>query len=340
MYVKLLLLAIISLSAAAGSSFYAPPPSSNTDKAIAFIESLSADQKKKATFPFYGLTPHEWSFLPASTTFPDGIAVKDLDSKQKQRLYELMQAYLSSTGYEKTRTIMDLENVLRELNPANPSRIPENYFVAIYGVPYKDGTWGWSFQGHHVVLNFTVVKDTIAFAPFFFGSNPAEIKVGPRKGTRPIAAEEDLAFELMSSFSMEQKQIAIFQSASFAEIVTGSATQVAPLRAVGIAVKDLSNDQKVVLKKLLLAILSAMPEKQVEMRLNKIREEDFGSIRFGWAGAMNKAEPHYYRIQGKSFLVELDNVTGNHIHLVWRDFDGDFGRDLLREHYRTSPHHK
>jgi hypothetical protein len=25
---------------------------------------------------------------------------------------------------------------------------------------------------------------------------------------------------------------------------------------------------------------------------------------------------------------------------VWRDFDGDFGLDLLKEHYRTAPHHQ
>ena len=209
-------------------------------------------------------------------------------------------------------------------------------FVAVCG---KDGTWGWSFQGHHVVLNFTVVKDNVAFAPFFFGANPAEITTGPRTGTRPIAAEEDLGLALIGSMSAEQKQKAIFQSTSFVEIVTGSSTQVAPLPEVGIGVKDLSNDQKDVLKKLLSAILSAMPEKLAEVRLNKIQTEDFGSIRFGWAGAIKKSDPHYYRIQGKSFMVEFDNVTGNHIHLVWRDFEGDFGRDLLREHYKTAAHH-
>ena len=337
---RLLLPIIILVAAATASYLYAQPPSSNADKANAFIESLSADQKKKTTFPFYGLTPHEWSFLPASTTSPDGVAVKDLDSKQKERLYGLMQAYLSSAGYEKTRTIMDLENVLRELNPANPTRIPENYFVAIYGVADKDGTWGWSFQGHHVVLNFTVVNDAVAFAPFFFGANPADVKEGPRKGTRPIAAEEDLAFELMNLFSPAQKQTAIFQSESFVEIVTGSATQVSPLPSVGIAVKDFSTEQKAALKKLLSAILSAMPEKLAELRLKRIQGEDLGAIRFGWAGSVTRSEPHYYRIQGKSFLVEFDNLTGNHVHLVWRDFDGDFGRDLLKEHYRTSPHHK
>ena len=338
MNVRLLFLTVVAVVLTQAFSLHAQSSLSNADKASAFIDSLSAEQKKKVTFPFYGLTPHEWSFLPASTTFPDGIAVKDLEPKQKEKLYALMQAYLSNSGYEKTRTIMDLENVLRELQPTSATRIPENYFVAIYGFPDKDGVWGWSFQGHHVVLNFTVVKDAIAFAPFFFGANPAEVEEGPKKGTRPIAAEEDLAFELMGALSNEQRKIAIFQSASFAEIVTSNSTEVSPLPEVGIALKDLSTEQKAILKKLLSAILSAMPEKLAEMRLNKIKNEDFGAIRFGWGGSTIKTKSHYYRIQGKSFLVEFDNVTGNHIHLVWRDFNGDFGRDLLREHYKTSPH--
>ncbi|MSU53073.1 MAG: DUF3500 domain-containing protein, partial [Opitutaceae bacterium] len=46
---------------------------------------------------------------------------------------------------------------------------------------------------------------------------------------------------------------------------------------------------------------------------------------------------HYYRIQGKTFVVEFDNTQNkaNHVHTVWRNFDGDFGRDLLREHYAS-----
>ena len=39
-------------------------------------------------------------------------------------------------------------------------------------------------------------------------------------------------------------------------------------------------------------------------------------------------------MQGPTFLIEFDNTqnNGNHIHSVWRDFNGDFGRDMLREH--------
>jgi len=38
------------------------------------------------------------------------------------------------------------------------------------------------------------------------------------------------------------------------------------------------------------------------------------------------------------FLIELDDTQddANHIHSVWRDFTGDFGGDLLDQHYQAS----
>ena len=74
--------------------------------------------------------------------------------------------------------------------------------------------------------------------------------------------------------------------------------------------------------------------------MENLKMEDFDTIRFGWAGATVSGQPHYYRIQGKTFLVEFDNTqnNANHIHLVWRDFEGDFGRDLIKEHYQHSHH--
>ena len=41
-----------------------------------------------------------------------------------------------------------------------------------------------------------------------------------------------------------------------------------------------------------------------------------------------------------TFLIEYLNVQNdaNHVHSVWRDFDGDFGRDVLKEHLRKHPH--
>ena len=63
-----------------------------------------------------------------------------------------------------------------------------------------------------------------------------------------------------------------------------------------------------------------------------------GNPCFARAGGEQPGQGHYYRIQSPYFLVELDNTQdhANHIHSVWRDFAGDFGRDLLGEHYQTS----
>jgi hypothetical protein len=84
-----------------------------------------------------------------------------------------------------------------------------------------------------------------------------------------------------------------------------------------------------------------MPPEIAELRMKKIAKEDMSSLRFGWAGETERNKPHYYRLQGKTFLIEFDNAenNGNHIHLVWRDFNGDFGTDLLKEHYKNSKHH-
>ena len=63
-------------------------------------------------------------------------------------------------------------------------------------------------------------------------------------------------------------------------------------------------------------------------------------IAFAWAGPVTPGEKHYYRVQGPTFVIEFDNTqnNGNHVHSVWRDFDSDFGRDLLREHLATVKH--
>ena len=138
----------------------------------------------------------------------------------------------------------------------------------------------------------------------------------------------------------EQQAKAIFQSKAFNDIVTTNAIQVGPLAPVGIVTKDLTTQQRNILNKLNVSHLSSMPTKIAEMRMMRIVSEDFNQIRFGWSGSLVKGVPHYYRIQGKTFLIEFDNTThnANHIHIVWRDFNGDFGVDLLNEHYKKSKH--
>lgn len=315
---------------------------SGSEKASAFIKALTELQFKKCVFPFDEMSRYEWHYVPPPMIFRTGIAVKELEERQETLFYEMLKIYLSAEGYKRTQDIMSFEYLLKEMEPTNENRIPENYFISIYGTPNKDSTWAWKFTGHHLTLNFTIVKDELEFAPFFFGVYPSEVKSGEKKGLRLIKDEEDLGFELILSLTTEQKQKAIFQHNAFLDIVTKNSAQVAPLLPVGVLASDLKMEQKAILNKILVAYLLSMPTANRIARMKNVLTEDMNFIRFGWAGETEPGKPHYYRIQGKTFLIEFDNTqnNANHIHTVWRDFNDDYGRDLLKEHYQNSPHHR
>jgi hypothetical protein len=309
------------------------------ERAIAFINSLSEAQKNKSVFSFTDMGRYEFSFLPVYMIPRRGLPLKELDSIQKNKFSELLHEFLSQEGVTKIKNIISLENVLKETE-RNQLRDEGVYSIAFFGMPGKDSAWGWKFEGHHISLNFTVVKNEISFAPLFTGSNPAEIKEGPRKGFRVLKNEEDEAYALMNLFSAEQREKAVFSKQALSEIATFSASEAAPLKPVGIFLKEMTGEQKKQFDKLLDVYLNNLPPILAAKRRKKINAEDLNELRFGWAGSVERGRHHYFRIQGKNFLIELDNTqnNGNHIHTVWRDFYGDFGRDLLMDHYRHTPH--
>jgi hypothetical protein len=338
MIYRIFLLLIFPLSILAQHS---PNASVQTNNAVEFIKTLNKDQKAKSTFPFDEMNRYSWHFVPSTMSARDGISMRDMSPIQKKKLNELLHVFLSEKGYNKTQGIMSLEYVLKVLEPTNDHRVLENYYVAFYGEPGYDKVWGWKFGGHHIALNFTMIDDKLAFAPFFFGANPGDVKDGPKKGYRALKNEEDLGFALLNALNVDQRKEVIFESTAFADNVTTNVPQVNPLQEVGIAAQSMTTDQKIILENLIASYLEAMPEKIALFRKNKIQKEDFENIRFGWAGETRIGAPHYYRVQGKTFLIEFDNTqnNANHIHTVWRDFNGaDYGLDLIRDHYMQGPH--
>ncbi|MEB2783027.1 DUF3500 domain-containing protein [Algoriphagus persicinus] len=327
------LLAVASIIMALGLMIEKP--------AVEFLKSLTQAQRNKTQMPFNDESKVLWHYIPSSMFPRAGIQLNELDSNQKSKLDELLKTFLSETGYTKTMKIIDLENILLEMSGDSIMRNPESYSVAFYGNPEKDSLWAFSFEGHHISLNFTIHDGKVENAPRFFGANPAKIPSGPREGERTLPKEEDLGFELINSLSEEQREMAIFQQDPFFDIVTGKSAEVEPLSPVGIMYGQLNRNQQLIFLKLLDEYLSTIPAEQAEKRMNSIKDEEINEVRFGWAGATVLGEGHYYRIQGKSFLIEFDNVQNeaNHIHTVWRDFDRDFGRNLIREHYEKSHHH-
>ncbi len=116
-----------------------------------------------------------------------------MSPQQRVLAHGLLNTALSHSGYLQAMTIMALESVLRDLEGGNPARDPEMYHVAIHGTPSTTSTWGWSFEGHHLSVNLTLVDgQRFAVTPSFFGSNPAIVPAGPQQGLEVLAAEQQL----------------------------------------------------------------------------------------------------------------------------------------------------
>ncbi len=303
------------------------------------IAALTPGQRRAALFNFNDAERFDWHYIPRERA---GLPLKAMSPQQRVLALAFLQRGLSADGYHKATAIMALETVLREIETFNwRGRDPEKYYFSFFGAPSVDGSWGWRVEGHHLSINVTVVKGRwVATAPRFMGANPAEVRSGPQAGLRALAREEDLARTLVRSLSPNQQARAVFRQQAYRDIVTGTDAEVRPPERAGIPASALDADQGRLLRELIGAYLGVMPEDIARQRLAAIRNAGWRQIHFGWAGGLGPGQPHYYRVQGPSFILEYDNVQNgaNHIHTVWRDFDGDFGRDLLREHYAEFDH--
>jgi hypothetical protein len=306
------------------------------ETAKAFLASLTPEQAAKAVIPFQDDERLNWHFIPKERK---GLPLKDMMPYQKHLAHALLSAGLSQRGYVKASTIMSLEDVLRILeNDSGVRRNPEGYFFSVFGEPSETGTWGYRVEGHHVSQNFTLVNGKIAGSPSFFGSNPAEVKQGPRKGLRVLAHEEDFARDLLKSLSAEQKGVAIVDKTAYKDIFT-MASRKAALEGQpnGLSASKMNQKQRELLQTLLDEYAYNMPDQLAQAREDQIKKAGT-NLYFAWAGVEERGGPHYYRIQAPTFLIEYDNTQNeaNHVHSVWRDYEGDFGLDLLKQHYQTS----
>jgi hypothetical protein len=288
--------------------------------------------------PFGDRDRLDWHYTPRGR---NGVALKELDSRGREAVHALLDEALSATGYRKVVNIIELELVLREIETFGLMRDPERYHLTIYGTPNKTDAWGWRFEGHHLSLNFTLAGNRLVVdTPSFLGANPAVVPRGAKAGLRVLDAEEDEARALLESLSDAQRREAIFDDRTFGDIVTTNAEKVDPLAPVGIAAVELSEPQRQQLMKLIQVYTRTFEPELAAARMARVEEGGVENIRFGWAGATERGRQHYYRVQGPLFLIEYDATQnrGNHIHSVWRDFDGDFGWDLLRQHYQSTRH--
>ena len=313
--------------------------------ATRLLDSLTPAQKATALFPFSGDERLRWHFIPNEMFPRKGLMIKDMNESQRRLAHDLLRTGLSAHGYVKVTSIMELEDILKVIETGGKfARNKEDYLFSIFGTPRSTGTWGWRVEGHHVSLRFAIVdgaiKDSVASSPMFLGSNPAEVRDGEKKGVRVLADEEDAGRALLLALPAELQQQAVVDAVAPGDILTMNKNDISPLAARGVSYGALPAKQRELLARLIEVYTSNMEADIAAERLAKIRASGMDKVRFAWLGETEKGKKHYYSVQGPTFLIEYDNTQndGNHIHSVWRDFDGDFGRDILREHLKQVAH--
>jgi hypothetical protein len=315
------------------------------DAANSFLASLSDEQRAQATFAFDDEERFFFHFIPAEDVAKrygrprKGAGFMNMTAPQRHLAHALISAGLSQQGAIKASTIMSLDDVLRiQEKDTTGRRNSDKYFISIFGTPSATGRWGYRVEGHHLSLHFTVDNGKVAYSPTFFGSNPAEVREGPRKGLRALAEEEDLGREFAMSLTPEQRKTALVSEKAYDDILT-SADRVAALKGQpnGLATAKLNAAQKEKLKALVEAYADNFPPELAQERKARFAKAA-NNLYFAWAGVVDKGGPHYYRVAGPDFLIEYDCTQNgaNHIHAIWRDLTNDWGQDMLKAHYKAS----
>lgn len=317
------------------------PEEEMAEAAHNLLAALPPELKAKAVFAWDDAEKVNWHFIPRARK---GLSIKEMRGDQRDLTYGLLSSALSHKGYLKATTIMSLEQILLEIEQGKgPVRDPELYFVSVFGEPSAKGTWAWRFEGHHLSMNFTIVNGKyVSATPSFFGTNPGEVREGPRKGLRVLGAEEDMGRELAKSLTPEQAKLAVFSETAPPDVITGADRNARMLEPHGVPLAKLSAKQAETFWRIVEAYIGRARGELASAELEEIRGSGPEKLFFAWAGALEPGKGHYYRVQGPTFLLEYDNTqnNANHVHAVWRDLKNDFGDDILRRHYEESPHHK
>ena len=315
-----------------------PAGSQMVRTATAWLDTLAPEQKARALRPYDDAARTGWHFIPKFER--KGLSLREMVPAQQQQAYDLLRAALSQAGYDKSRAIMRLDEMLRlqEGAKARNIRDAERYFFTLFGTPAETGTWALSVEGHHLSLNF-VVRDgrVVDSTPQFFGANPAEVRRRfadlPEPGFRVLGDEEQLAFDLVRSLSDEQRGRAIVAAEAPADIRAAGEPQSPREAPRGIRRDALTDGQRAILERIVRTYCAAMPDEVAAERLELLGAAEGGwdAIHFAWAGPTDPGTGHYYVIDGPTFVIEFCNVQpdaegnpANHIHCVWRDRTGDF----------------
>lgn len=312
------------------------------ERGQALLAALSESQRDDATWPFDDEEREDIHYAPL---FLEGVALRDLSARQSSLTAELLDVALSPRGRLTVERIRALEADVRRkegrIRGALTGRFrdPERYLLALFGSPSADTPWAFRFEGHHLSLNVTSVPGELpATTPLFLGAEPRRVPDGwPSAGVAVLGEEEQVARELVASLDPDQRAEAILPYEGGRGLVLGQVRRVAASQPSGLRRDAMSRAQQELVDRLLEAFIGQWSAPIAAARRSEFEDAGRDAIHFAWTEAESPAGAFYLRLQGPHFLIEIDNTTdGDHVHAVWHDLAGDFGDDLLTQHYASA----
>jgi len=312
--------------------------------AKAFLSSLNAEDRKKTVFPVDDLEWRKWDNRHRYAR--QGVGFDKMTKGQRELAFNLLRTSLSARGLKQTQDIMKLNGTLAELTNRFDEYGEWLYWITIMGEPSATKPWGWQLDGHHVVINYFILGDQVVMSPVFMGSEPVKAESGKFKGTVICQAEQDKGLAFINSLNKTQRAKAIVANDKGPTNNIGEAfrdNQV--LDYIGIRCSELTAKQKTQLHGLIEVYVGNLADGHAKVKMADMKKH-LDATYFGWMGGTKKDSVFYYRIQSPVVLIEFDHQrpialarsqtpTRQHIHTVVRTPNGnDYGKDLLRQHYR------
>ena len=284
-----------------------------------------------------------------------GVSFVEMSEAQREIAFGLLGASLSARGLRLTRDIMRLNHTLAELTGDNFEEYGEwQYHITIMGTPSATEPWGWQLDGHHAIVNYFVLGDQVVMTPFFVGSEPVIAPSGKYKGTTILQDEQSRGLSFVNGLDEAQRKQAILRvSKTGNDALTEAWKDNVVLDYAGVRATSLTEAQRLQLVDLIEQYVGNMGDGHARVRMEEVKAQ-LDRTWFAWIGATAPGSVFYYRIHSPVILIEFDHQrpvalrhlsdpnlpNREHIHAVVRTPNGnDYGKDLLRLHYRQHAHH-
>jgi hypothetical protein len=317
--------------------------------ALQFLAALTTEQRRTTLFPVDDSEWRRWNNVHRAARA--GLAFKDMNAEQQTRGFDLLRASLSAKGLEKTRNVMKLNHSIAELTNNFTEYGEGLYNLVVLGEPSPEQPWGWQLEGHHLIVNYFVLRDQVVMTPTFMGSEPVVAESGKYAGTKVLQEEQDKGLALMRALTAGQQQKALIEpgkkTANKAQAQAYRDNLVLPY--AGVKGSELNATQRTLLTNVIREYVDNMPEGQAKVRMDEVRAH-LDETYFGWIGDIAPGAVFYYRIHSPVILIEFDHQSPvalegsrepsrRHVHTVVRTPNGnDYGKDLLRQHYEKHAH--